>query len=153
MKSGNSNTHSHVLTQISRGTHRTMKGFKPACAETNCLYTPTQSPTLTVRQRGDVLLLDALLFHCHFCLCVMAVTHCSSLVQNHIVTSFFYSQNSGLFCLNFSLVFLFLRSLQILSSFVPVLLYFAHEFALFFSRVFLPCDTYSTILTVNTQVT
>lgn len=46
---------------------------------------PTHSPTLTERQRRDVLLFDALL-RLHFCLCVMSVTNCLSPVQNHTVS-------------------------------------------------------------------
>lgn len=61
-----------------------MKEFK--CTITNyvmCPHPPTHSPTLTVRQRRDVLLFDALLCHCHFRLYLMPVTGRPSLFQNH----------------------------------------------------------------------
>lgn len=144
---------------------RTMIAFKPAFTETNCLFTPTQSPTLTVRQRGDVLLLDALLLHCHFCLCVMPDTVCSSLVQNHTVTSLFTLRNLVLLlycCLLeiFSLLWFgnsggggVVHSPALSHSLTPVLLQFAYLLVLLFLAVdffFLSQLTNLTIHTVNT---
>lgn len=49
---------------------------------------PTHSPTLRVRQRRDVLLFDALLCHCHFCVSCLSL---AALHSSKITLSLHYS--------------------------------------------------------------